>query len=169
MVNLEPELVQLEVDPKPIFILPEHLDPEFEQQEVVLVQLFDPQPSINVDSSTLLQILPNEIYLGPDSEVLPPGLISIEEELQEEKTPSNPTYFGSGLHLYQYFPHLTDCASTDPFDSQIPVDSLEYLLGYLTMTETTFQTIPYVTAATTYIVALSSMFSTKPESQNIGV
>ena len=37
------------------------------------------------------------------------------------------------------------------------------------MAETTSQIVPSVIAATTSIVASSSMFSTTPESQNIGV
>lgn len=128
----------------------------------------DPQSSVTIESSSLPQSLPPEIYLGPDSEVLPPGLILIEEELQEETTPSTPTHFGSGLHLYHYFPRLTHSAPIDPFHSQIPIDSLQYFLGYLTMEETTSQNIPYVTAVKTSIVASSLMFSTTPKSDLYG-
>lgn len=71
MVSPEPKLVQLEVNPV--------VDPEFEQQEVVSVQLSDPHPSVTVESYSLPRSLPPKIYLGPYGEVIPLGLISIEE------------------------------------------------------------------------------------------
>ena len=127
-----------------------------------------PQSSITIGSSSLSQILAPEIYLGLDGEVLPPSLILIEEELQEETTPSTPAHFGSGLHLYSSFPHLTYSAPIDPAQSQVLVYSLDYLLGYLTMAETTSQTVPFVTFAIAYTVASTSMFSMTPESHIYG-
>ena len=81
-----------------------------------------PQSSITIESSSLPQSLPPEIYLRPDGEILPPGLISIEQETEEETTPTTPTNFGSRLHLYPYFPRLTHTTPVDPVHSQVPID-----------------------------------------------
>lgn len=70
-----------------------------------------------------------KIYNRPDSEILPPGLISIEEE-SEEETPQTPTRFGPRLYIYPYTPHFT---TLDPVYFQTPIDSLGHLLGHLTM------------------------------------
>ena len=55
---------------------PEHLNPEVEQPEVVPT-LVIPQSSVAIETP-ISHSQPPEIYFGPDGEVLPPGLISIE-------------------------------------------------------------------------------------------
>ena len=78
-----------------------------------------------------------EIYYRPDGGILPPGLIAIEEEYEEETAPRTPTHFGPGIYLYPCFPQLTYTTPLDPVYFQNPVDSLGNLLGHLTMAETT--------------------------------
>ena len=68
----------------------ENLDPEVEQPEVVSV-LVTPQFIVAIET-TIPCIKPPEIYFGPDGEVLPPSLISIEE-IPQDKTPLTPTHF----------------------------------------------------------------------------
>ena len=68
----------------------ENLDLEVEQLEVVFV-LVTPQSIVAIESP-ISRSQPHEICFGPDGEVLPPGLISIEEISQDE-TPLTPTHF----------------------------------------------------------------------------
>ena len=63
-----------------------------------------------VETSPLPQSQTPKIYYGHDVEILPLGLIYIEEECEEE-TPKTPTRFGPGLYLYPHTPHFTA-----PFD-----------------------------------------------------
>jgi len=120
-----------------LFFLPKHLDPEFEQPGVVPVLEDDrpvyPQTSVTVETSPLPQSQTPEIYYGPDDEILPPSLIVIEEEFEEETSPRTPTRFGPGIYLYPSFPQSTYIAPLDPVYFQNPVDSLGNLLGHLTM------------------------------------
>ena len=67
------------------------------------------------------------MFYEPDGEVLPLGLIAIEEELEEDSTPGTPFHFGSGLYLYPNTPDFF--ASFDPASFQVLVDSLGQLLG----------------------------------------
>ena len=97
----EPDVVQPEVDPDPVSSLPVNLNPEVEQPEVVH-PLVIPQFSVAIESP-ISHSQPPEIYFGPDDEILPPGLISIEEIPQDE-TPLSPTHFGEDIYLYESFP-----------------------------------------------------------------
>ena len=108
-----------------------------EQSEVVTLpkeyRPVGPQTYVIVETSSLPQQQP-EIYYESDSEILPPGLISIEEE-PEVESPRTPFHFGNGLHLHPYTPHFTAPFDLDYF--QTPVDSLGNLFGHLTMAEST--------------------------------
>lgn len=142
------------------------MDPEVEQLEVVPVPEDDrsvyPQTSITVETSPLPQSQTPEIYYIPDGGILPPSLIAIEEKSEEETSSKTPTHFGPGLYLYPSYPQLTT-----PFGHvyfQTPIDSLGQLLGHSTMAKTTSQTVSSITDTTESIVAISSMFTTTPES-----
>lgn len=71
--------------------LPENLEVEFENSEGVTPLVFFTAKSI--PSST------PEIFYGPDGLPLPPGLIVIEE-IVEDLPSSTPLHFGTGIHLY---------------------------------------------------------------------
>ena len=96
-----PDVVQPQIDPDPVFSLPEHLNLEVEQLEVVPT-LVTPQFSVATENP-ISHNQPSKIYFGPDSEVLPLGLIVIEE-IPQDNTPLTPTHFGGDLYLYQSFP-----------------------------------------------------------------
>lgn len=69
---------------------------EFRHSEV-----FTPQTSVTVE--TTLSSTP-KIFYKFDDQVLPPDLISIEEELVEYSTRGTPFHFGTGLYLYPTTP-----------------------------------------------------------------
>ena len=69
----EPNVVQLEVDPNTIILLPEHLDLEIEKPEVFHVSVTP--HSIEAIESPMSRSQPPDIYLGPDGEILPPIFI----------------------------------------------------------------------------------------------
>ncbi len=79
------------------------MDPEFERIEVVPVQEDDllvyPQTTVTIETSPLPQSQTPKIYYGPGSEILPPSLIAIEEEFEEETSPRTPAHFELGLYL----------------------------------------------------------------------
>ena len=110
-IPLEPDVVQLEVDPDPVCFLPEHLNPEVERPEVVHVSVA-PQSIVAIESP-ISRSQPLEIYFGPNNEILPPGLISIEEIPQDE-TPLTPTHFGVEVYLYESFPQSPTSSFVDP-------------------------------------------------------
>lgn len=87
----KPKVVQ-EIHPKPIVLLPKHLDPKFEQPEVVPIPKDDrldyPQMFVIVETSPLSQSQTPKIDYGPDGEILPLGLIAIEEEFEKETSAS---------------------------------------------------------------------------------
>jgi len=62
-------------------------------------QPYSPVTSLPSPSLPLSQAEPPSIYLGPNGESLPYGLVSIEETPQEEPRPSTPIHW-SGLHFY---------------------------------------------------------------------
>ena len=68
----------------------ENLDLEVEQSKFVSV-LVTPQSIVAIESP-ISHSQPLEIYFGPDGEVLPPGLISVEEISQDE-TLLTPNHF----------------------------------------------------------------------------
>ena len=92
-----PEVVQSHIDPDPVSSLPESLNPESEQQEVVPT-LVIPQSYV-ATKTPISHIQPSKIYFGPDGEVLPLGLIEIEE-IPQPDTPLSQTHFGGDLYLY---------------------------------------------------------------------
>ena len=94
MIPPGPDVVQPKIDPNPISSLPAHLNPEVEQLEVVPV-LVTPKSIVAIESP-ISHSQPPEIYFGPDGEILPHGLIAIEEITQNE-TPLTPTHFGEDL------------------------------------------------------------------------
>lgn len=114
------------------------MDLEVEKSEVVTIpeddRLVHPQTSVTVKTSPLPQEKIPKIYYGPDSEILPPSLILIEEE-PEEETPRTPDQFGPRIYIYPHTPHFT--TPFDPNYFQTPVDSSRNLLGHLTMVEST--------------------------------
>ena len=69
----EPDVVQLEVDPDLVSFFPEHLHPEVELPEVV-PKLVIPHSILAIESP-ISHSEPPEIYFGPSSEIIPPGLI----------------------------------------------------------------------------------------------
>ena len=70
-----PDVFQSQIDPDPVSSLPENLNPE--QLEVVPTLV---TPQIFVATKTpISHSQPSEIYFWLDGEVLPPGLIVIEE------------------------------------------------------------------------------------------
>ena len=58
-----------------------------------------------------------EIFYGPDGLPLPPGLIAIED-IMEDLPSSSPSHFGTGIHLY---PSTSEVSSPS---SQVLVESL---------------------------------------------
>ena len=100
--------------------LPEHLEVEFQNSEGVT-------PLVSVTTGAKLSSAP-EIFYGPDGLPLPPGLIAIEE-IVEDPPPSAPVDFGTGIHLH---PSTIEVSS---FSSQVPVESLENLLDKLNMSK----------------------------------
>ena len=97
------------------------MDLEVEQSKVVPILEDDrpvyPQTSVTIETSPLPQDQIIEIYYRPDGEILPPGLISIEEE-PEEETPRTPFHFRIGLHLYPHTPHFTAPFDLDYFQTE---------------------------------------------------
>ena len=75
--------------------MPEHLNLEVVQPEVVPT-LVIPQIFVAIESP-ISHSQPPEIYFGPDGEILPRGLITIEEIPQDE-TPLTPTHFVEDLY-----------------------------------------------------------------------
>jgi hypothetical protein len=92
-------------------LLPEVIEPDLPESETLFPEVIEPeepQPSSPVTSGPssslpLSQTQPPTIYLGPDGEPLPYGLVSIEEIPQEEPHPSTPVHW-EGLHFYQTDP-----------------------------------------------------------------
>ena len=75
-IPLVPNVVQPKIGLDPISYFPEHLNPKFQQPEVVPA-LVIPQIVVAIESP-ISHSQPPEIYFGPDGEILPPGLIVIE-------------------------------------------------------------------------------------------
>ena len=71
-----PDVVQSQIDLDPVSSLPEHLNPEVEQPEVVPT-LVTPQIFVAIETP-MSHSQPSKIYFGPNGEVLPPALITIE-------------------------------------------------------------------------------------------
>ena len=156
-----PDVFQLEIDPDPISFLPEHMNPEVERSEVAPA-LVIPQISVAIESP-ILHSQPPEIYFGPDNEILPSGLIAIEE-IPQDKTPLTPTHFGEDLYLYVSFPQLTPFAFVDPIPFQTPVDSKGYTFGQVIMTKPTSSVGPFVSITPAPTLDTPSMFTTSLES-----
>ena len=79
-----------------------------------------PQIFVAIESP-ISQSQPLEIYFGPDSEILPFGLIAIEE-IPQDDTPLTPTPFGEDLYLYDSLSQSTPSAFVNLPPFQIPVD-----------------------------------------------
>lgn len=103
--------------------LPEHLDFEFQYSEAVT-------PPVSIIVEAIPSLAP-EIFYGPDNLPFPPGLISIED-IVEDPLSSTPFHFGTGIHLY---PSTPEFAPFNPASSQVPVESLEELLDKIIMSE----------------------------------
>ena len=95
-----PNIFQTQIDPHPVSSLPENLNPEVEQPEVVHT-LVTPQISVATETP-ISHSQPYEIYFGPDGEVLPPGLIMIEEILKDD-THLTPTILGGSFICMSLF------------------------------------------------------------------
>ena len=121
-----------------------------------------PQISVAIESP-ISHSQPPEIYFGPDSEILPPGLVVIEEIPQDE-TPLTPTHSGEDLYLYESFPQSSPFAFVDPVPIQTPVDPKWYTFCQVTMLEPTFSVGPSVPIILAPALATPLMFITSPES-----
>lgn len=98
-----------------------------------------------------------EIFYGPDSLPLPPGLIAMEE-IVEDPPSSTPTQLGAGITLYP-----SSSENIHP-PSEVPEDSLRNILDRLNMSEqlsTSRIASPY-TATTEAPSAISTMFAGVP-------
>ena len=93
-----PDVVQSQIDSDPVSSFPENLNPE---QPEVIPTLVTSQIFV-ATKTPISHSQPSEIYFGPDSEVLPPRLIAIEE-IPQRDTPLSPTHFWGELYLYQSF------------------------------------------------------------------
>ena len=92
-----PNVVQSQIDPDHVSSLPENLNPKVEQPEVVPTSVI-PQSFVAIETPISHSQL-SEIYFGPEGEVLPHGLIAIEE-IPQPDTPLCQTHFGGDLYLY---------------------------------------------------------------------
>lgn len=108
------------------------------------------------------------MFYGPHGEVLPPGLIAIEEELEEDSTPGVSFHFGTKIYIYPNTPDFF--TSFDPASFQVPVKYLGQLLRQLNMAEkpSTSQTVSSNATVVESSVVTSLMFSTTPESHLYG-
>ena len=113
-----------------------------------------PQTSVAADS---IPSLAPEIFYGPDGLPLPPGLIAIEE-IVEDPPSSTPSQFGVGISLY-------------PSSSEIslplleaPVESLGNLLDRLEMSEqpSTSRTVSSDTAMIELLAVTPTLFASIP-------
>ena len=121
-----------------------------------------PQNSIATETP-ISHSQPSEIYFGPDGEILPLGLISIEEIPQDE-TPLTPTHFWEDIYLYESFPQSPPSAFVDLVPIHILIDSKGFTFVQATMPKPTslVGTVVPITSAPT--LATMSMFTTSPES-----
>lgn len=161
----EPDVFQLESNPDLVTFLPKHLHLEVERLKFVPI-LVAPQYIVAIESP-ISCIQPLEIYFGPDDEILPPGLISIEEIPQDE-TLLTPTHFGVDLYLYESFHQSPTSAFFDPVSIRVPVDPIVYTFGRITMPKPTSSIGPSILVATKPTLATLSMFTTSPESHLYG-
>lgn len=157
----EPHVVQPEVNPDHVSCFPENLNPEVERLTVV-PPLVIPQFSVAIESP-ISHNQPPKIYFGPNGEILPPSLISIEEIAQYE-TPLTPTHFGEDIFLYESFPQSPPSAFVDPMPIQIPIISKGYTFGQVKMPKPTSSIEPSISIMSTPALATPSMFTTSPES-----
>ena len=156
-----PDVVQPKIDPDLVSSLPEHMNPEVEQPKVVPT-LVIPQISVAIESP-ISHIQPPEIYFGPDGEILPPGLIVIEE-IPQVDTPLTPTHFGEDLYLYEYFPQSLPSSFVDLVPIQTLINSIGYTFRQITMLEPTSSVGPYVPITSAPALTTPLMFTTSPES-----
>ena len=112
------------------------------------------QTSVAVDSTSSSA---PEIFYGPDGLPLPPGLIAIEEIVEDPQT-STPTHFGVGITLYP----STSEVSLPP--AEAPIGSLGNLLDRLQMSEqpSTSRTVSSDTATTEIPAITPTMFASIP-------
>ena len=98
-----------------------------------------------------------EIFYGPDGLPLPPGLIAIEE-IVEDLPSSTPSQFGVGITLY---PSSSEVSLPQP---EVPVESLDSLLDRLKMSEqpSTSRTVSSDTATAELPAVTPMMFAEIP-------
>ena len=135
----------------------------------------EPVSTIGSDSvfprkSVVVDIIPSsapDIYYGPDGLPLPPGLIAIEE-IVEDLPSSTPSQFGVGITLY---PSSSEVSLPQ---SEAPIESLGNLLDRLEMSEQplTSRTISSDTATAELPAVTLTMFvgvpSVPTSSQSLG-
>lgn len=114
------EVAPPRTDPETDVHLSEHLEFEFQNSEGVT-------PPVFVTAEATLSSA-REIFYRPDGLPLPPGLIAIEQ-IVEDIPPSTLVQFGTRIHLH---PSTTEVSS---FSSQVPFESLGNLLDRLNMFE----------------------------------
>lgn len=132
-VDIEPISVQTKATFEPVVVqeppfetevhLPEHLDVKFQYSEGV-------SPPVSVTAEAIPSSAP-EIFYRHDGRPLPPGLIAIEE-IVEDPPSSTPLHFGTRIH---FCPFTLEFGSFNIPSSQVPVKSLRELLDRLNMSE----------------------------------
>ena len=116
--------------------------------------------SLDLQTSVVVDSIPSsapKIFYGPDGLPLPPGLIAIEEIVEDPQT-STPTHFGVGITLY---PSSSE-VSLPP--EEAPVESLGNLLDRLQMSEqpSTSRTVSSDTAMAELPAITPTMFAGIP-------
>jgi hypothetical protein len=116
--------------------------------------------SLVVQTTVAVEATPSsapEIFYGPDGLPLPPGLIAIEEIVEDQQA-NTPIHFGVGTTL---FPSASEVC---PSPLEVPEESLGSLLDRLKMSEqpSTSRTVPNDTATAEAPAANPTMFAGIP-------
>lgn len=116
-------------------------------------------PLVSVTEEAIPSSAP-KIFYEPGSLPLPPGLITIEE-IVENLPSSTPLHFGTGIHVY---PSTAEISSFNHPPSQVPVKSLGNLLDRLNMSEqpSTSRIISFDTVVAEPPTATPTMFAGIP-------
>ena len=111
-----PNIVQSQIDTNLVSSFPKNMNPE---QPNFFPTLVISKSSVTIETPISHSQL-SEIYFGPDGEVLPLGLIAIEE-IPQPDTHLSQTHFGGDLYLYQSFPQSFPSSFVDPIAIQFPI------------------------------------------------
>ena len=130
--------------------LPEHIEVGLQNSEGVT-------PPVSVTTEATLSSAP-EIFNGPNGLPLPPGLIAIEE-IVEDLPPNTPMHFGTGIHLH---PSITEVSTCNHPSSQVPVESLGNILDRLNKQPSKSRTVSTDTATTELPTVIPTMIAGIP-------